>query len=481
MIDISKLSISEARKDLDAKEFSAVELTEACLSIIKEKNEDIHAYLETFDDALDAAREADKKLTNQTTNEPNNLLGIPIALKDNILVKGHTATAGSKILEGYVAPYDATVTEKLKQAGAIILGRTNLDEFAMGASTEQSAWGPTKNPLDTTRVPGGSSGGSAAAVAMGSCLAALGSDTGGSVRQPSALCGVVGLKPTYGSVSRNGLIALGSSLDVIGPIGKSVSDVEIVYNAIKGKDPLDSTTVDENDHKPTTNNLQPTNLKIGVSRKFLEENKLREDVQKNFDDALVKLSSLGYTLVDIDLPNVHYSVPTYYVILPAEASANLARFDGVKYGSHKEGEDVIGDYFKTRGEGFGPEPRRRILIGTYVLSSGYYDAYYNRANALRRLITKDFTDAFSRCDVVALPTTAGPAFKIGAKVNDPVAMYLEDVFTVSANLTGMPALSVPSGTVTEDSVELPLGLQLVAPHLAENRLFSVGKRFLGEI
>ncbi|QQR82862.1 Asp-tRNA(Asn)/Glu-tRNA(Gln) amidotransferase subunit GatA [Candidatus Campbellbacteria bacterium] len=477
MIDVTTLSIADARKKLDAKEFTAVELLDACLENIKTKDGEIHALLEVFADARDMAVRADAMIAE---GKSTLLTGIPIVLKDNMLYTGHTATAGSKILEGYVAPYDATVVVKLKEVGAVIVGRANMDEFAMGSSTEQSAYGATKNPLDTSRVPGGSSGGSAASVLSGMALASLGSDTGGSIRQPAALCGLVGLKPTYGSVSRHGLIALGSSLDVIGPFGKTVTDVESVFKTIAGKDAMDSTTVDENDYTQSPKPKAQSSKKIGVPRKFLEEYTLRNDVQKNFDAALKKLAELGYELVDIELPLVKYSVPTYYVILPAEASSNLARFDGVKYGLHTEGADLIADYFKTRGAGFGSEPRRRIMIGTYVLSSGYYDAYYNKANAVRRGITQDFKNAFTHCDVIITPTTAGPAFKLGSKVNDPVAMYLEDIFTVSSNHTGMPAMSIPSGTVEEDGVQLPLGVQLIAPHMEEDRLFAVGKKFLGE-
>lgn len=474
MIDVLALSIAEARKKLDAKEFTSVELLDACLANIKAKDTEIHAFLEVFEErAKEEARHADEMIAEGNIQP---LTGIPVALKDNMCVTGKTATAGSQILKGFVAPYDAAVVAKLKEAGAVIIGRTNMDEFAMGSSTEQSSYGPTKNPLDTSRVPGGSSGGSAAAVAAGMCLASFGSDTGGSIRQPAALCGIVGLKPTYGSVSRHGLIALGSSLDVIGPFTKTVTDTEIVLDAIAGKDAMDSTTVDATDYPEGRGEVK----RIGVPRTFLNENKLRDDVRANFDSALEKLKGLDYELVDIELPLVKYSVPTYYVILPAEASSNLARFDGVKYGHHEEGKDLIEDYFKTRGTGFGPEPRRRIMIGTYVLSSGYYDAYYNKANAVRRGITNDFTEAFTKCDVVVTPTTAGPAFKLGAKVNDPVAMYLEDIFTVSSNHTGMPAMSIPSGTVMEDGVELPLGIQLIAPHMGESRLFAVGKKFLGE-
>lgn len=472
-IDTTQLTIAEARKHLDAGDFTAVELAQVCLDVIKEKDADVKAFLEVFDDVLEQAAHADEMIK---AGKSMPLTGIPIALKDNMLMKGKRAGAGSKILEGYVAAYDSTLVAKLVAQGAVIVGRTNMDEFAMGSSTENSAYGPTMHPLDHTRVPGGSSGGSAAAVLMGAALGSFGSDTGGSIRQPAALCGIVGLKPTYGSVSRHGLIALGSSLDIIGPFGKTVADAEVLFEATKGKDPLDSTTVDESSYAPAQNAPK----KIGVPRAFLNENKLADDVHANFDAALEKLQAHGYELVDIELPNVHYSVPTYYVVLPAEASSNLARFDGIRYGLSETGENLLDVYVKTRGKGFGPEPRRRIMIGTYVLSSGYYDAYYNRANAVRRAITNDFTTAFEQCDVIVTPTTAGPAFKIGEKVNDPVAMYLEDVFTVSSNLTGMPAISVPSGTVNRDGVDLPLGLQIIAPHMSEQTIFAVGKKFLGE-
>lgn len=467
-------TIKEAQEALEKRQVTSEELTKECLATIEEKDKELRAFLEVFDDALLQAKAADAR---RVAGETGPLLGIPVALKDNILVQGKIASAASRILANHTAVYDATVTAKLKAAGAVIIGRTNLDEFAMGASTENSAFGPTRNPLDTSRVAGGSSGGSAAAVAAGMCYAALGSDTGGSIRQPSALCGVVGLKPTYGSVSRHGLIALGSSLDVIGPITKSVTDAATVFAIIAGKDPMDATSVDASDYDPVSSEAKT----VGVPRAFLTEYKLREDVAAAFEQSLAMLSSLGYTLVDIELPNIGFSVPTYYVVLPAEASSNLARFDGVRYGLHADGSDMVDDYAKTRGAGFGPEPRRRVLLGTYVLSSGYYDAYYNKANAVRATIAKDFIDAFSRCDAIAMPTSAGPAFTVGQKASDPVQMYLEDVFTAAANLTRLPALSVPAGSVIDGGVSLPLGLQLVAPHMGEARLFEIGKGFLGEV
>jgi aspartyl-tRNA(Asn)/glutamyl-tRNA(Gln) amidotransferase subunit A len=466
-------TITEAQKALERRETTSETLTQECLDAIAQKNPELNAFLEVFDDAIAQAKLADAR---RAAGETGPLLGIPVALKDNILVTGKVASASSRILANHKAVYDATVTAKLKAAGAVIVGRTNLDEFAMGSSTENSAFGVTKNPLDTTRVAGGSSGGSTAAVTAGLVYAALGSDTGGSIRQPASLQGIVGLKPTYGSVSRHGLIALASSLDVIGPLTRSVADAEIVYKAIAGKDPMDATSTDPSDY----DSVDPEVKTIGVPRTFLQESNLRKDVATLFWNAIQKLEDLGHTIVDIELPNVGYSVPTYYVILPAEASANLARFDGVKYGLHADGDNMIDDYGKTRGAGFGPEPRRRIVLGTYVLSSGYYDAYYNKANAVRKMITKDFTDALSKCDCIAMPTAAGPAFKIGEKAGDPVQMYLEDIFTVAANLTHMPAISVPMGTVAEEGKDLPIGLQLIAPHMGEGRLFTVGKKFLAE-
>lgn len=484
-ISIKELNIKSAHKHLVDKDFSSEELTKECLSVIKEKNKDINAYVEVFEKiALEQAKEADKKIKEKKYTE---LTGIPLGIKDNILIKGQKVSAGSKILENYTAAYDATAIKKLKDAGAIFLGRTNMDEFAMGASTETSAYGITKNPLDTERVPGGSSGGSASAVAMNSCLGALGSDTAGSIRQPSSFCGTVGLKPTYGSVSRSGLIALGSSLDVIGPIGKTVSDVEIIFNAIKGKDELDSTSISEN-HKIIKSENQTLRQSsgqaktIGVPSFVNEIDGLDNSTKNNFNESVKKLEKLGYKIKEISLPNIKYAVPAYYIILPAEASANLARFDGVRYGLHKDGENGIDDYFKTRGAGFGKEVRRRIIIGTYVLSAGYYDAYYNKAQAVRELIKKDFENAFKEVNAIITPTTTGSAFKIGEQINDPIKMYLEDVFTVPANHAGLPAISIPSNRKADGSFEdgLPLGLQIIAPQMCENVLFEIGKSFLGE-
>jgi aspartyl-tRNA(Asn)/glutamyl-tRNA(Gln) amidotransferase subunit A len=469
-IDLRSLTIESAHASLKKGDFTAVDLTKAYLDEISKKNKEVNAYLEIYNDVLEQAKAADEKFKKGTTTK---LTGIPFAIKDNILIQGKIASSASKILENYHATYDATVIKKLKEAGAVFIGRANMDEFAMGGSTENSAFGVTKNPLDTTRVAGGSSGGSAAAVAMDGALAALGSDTGGSIRQPASFCGLVGLKPTYGAVSRYGVMAMGSSLDQIGPFGKTVTDAETIFNVIKGQDKNDGTTISEKTYKPErVGKKKPV---IGVPRHFLKEG-IDKEVLKNFEESLDALKKKGYEVLDVELPNIAYSLPVYYVIMPAEVSSNLARFDGVKYGLHKEGKDGIDDYFETRGAGFGKEARRRILLGTYVLSSGYYDAYYNRANAVRRRLTQDFLEAFKKVDIIMTPTTPAPAFKIGEKTSDPVAMYLEDIFTVTANLTGMPAISVPCGF----SGKLPLGLQMTARHGDEQTLFEVGKDFRGE-
>lgn len=474
MIDISTLTIKQARQALDSKKFSARELAESYLNKIKEVNQDINAYLEVYSDVLSQADEADKKIAN---GESLPLLGIPLAIKDNILIKGKKSTSGSKILEGYVGTYDATVIKKLKEAGAIFIGRANMDEFAMGSSTENSAYGVTKNPLDLTRVSGGSSGGSAAAVAMHGAIAALGSDTGGSVREPASFCGLVGLKPTYGSVSRNGLMALGSSLDVIGPFTKTATDSEILFNVIGGQDSMDSTTISSTTYPKKE---VKDKMVIGVPYHILEKGGMSTEARKVFDDAVERLKTLGYEIKDIKLPNIEYSLAVYYIIMPAEASSNLARFDGVRFGLHVDGANLLEDYMKTKGQGFGKETRRRILIGTYVLSAGYHDAYYNKALQVRQTISKDFANAFAEVDAILTPTTTGPAFKIGEKANDPLALYLEDIFTVPANIVGIPAISIPSGKVNSGGVELPLGIQIMAPHSAENILFSISKKFLNE-
>jgi aspartyl-tRNA(Asn)/glutamyl-tRNA(Gln) amidotransferase subunit A len=473
MPDPSTLTIARAAADLQAKAYSARELAESYLRVIEVSDPQVHAYLEVYDDVLAQADEADNRIAS---GESTPLLGIPLAIKDNILCAGKLATSGSKILSGYRAPYDATVVARLKAHGAVFLGRTNMDEFAMGSSTENSSYGVTKNPRDLSRVPGGSSGGSAAAVAMNGAAGALGSDTGGSIRQPASFCGVVGLKPTYGSVSRYGLMAMGSSLDQIGPLTKTVTDAQLLFDAIAGYDPLDSTSLPERFRIAVP--VKPK-LVIGVPRDFVKEG-IDPDVLENFEQSLHRLQDAGHKIIDVSLPTVPSSLAVYYIIMPAEASTNLARFDGVKYGLHHDGADLLEDYMKTRGEGFGPEVRRRILLGTYVLSAGYYDAYYGKANDVRALISAEFSKTFETVDVIAVPTTPSPAFTVGEKTADPLSMYLSDIFTVPINLVGVPAISVPSGTVKRGASDLPVSLQLIAPHSHESVLFRLGKEFLNE-
>lgn len=472
-MDLSTITLASARKSLDAKEYTSVELTKAYIDAIKAKDTDIHAYLETWEEqALREAQAADERIAR---GDVQALTGIPIAIKDNILIQGRVASSSSKILEKYVASYDATVIAKLKAQGAVFLGRTNMDEFAMGSSTENSAYGATKNPKDLTRVPGGSSGGSAAAVAGDMAVASLGSDTGGSIRQPASHCGLVGLKPTYGSVSRFGLMPMGSSLDVIGPLTKTVEDAKILFNAINGKDENDSTSVAPDFYAQSA----PKKV-IGVPRAFISKG-VDPDVLATFEAGLETLKQSGYEIRDIEMPNLPYALPVYYIICPAEVSTNLARYDGIRYGLSVPADTIGEVYEKSRAAGFGNETRRRILIGTFVLSSGYADAYYRKARAVRDLIRADFKNAFASVDVVAMPTAPGPAFKIGEKTSDPLAMYLEDIFSVTANLAGVPAISVPAGTVAREGSQLPVGFQMIAPHGGEEMLFTVGKVIEGTV
>ena len=493
-IDLKNLTIAKAHESLKNGDFTAVELTQAHLDQIKAKDKSIHAYLEAFDDALDQANAADAKITEARNSagvggSPDfpMLLGIPLAIKDNILIKGRIASSASKILEKYHATYDATVISKLKAAGAVFLGRTNMDEFAMGGSTEKSAYGVTHNPHDPERVPGGTSGGSAAAVAADMALAALGSDTGGSIRQPASFCGVIGLKPTYGAVSRYGLMAAVSSFDQIGPLAKTVADAEIIFGAIRGKDSRDSTTIGENTYeqaksqKPKGRTGTGKKPVIGIPRAFLSMGGIDPAVRAAFEASERRFKGLGYEIKDVSLPHNEHALPVYYILNFAEVSSNMARFDGMRYGLHVDGLDGIDDYGKTRRAGLGREVVRRILLGTYVLSSGYYDAYYNRANAVRRMITDDFLRAFESVDIIITPTAPSPAFKIGEKASDPVSMYLEDIFTVTANLTGLPAMSVPMSTGAGRKEALPTGLLLTARHGDEAALFAAGKDFLGEL
>lgn len=466
MIDLKNLTIKKTKDALSKKEFTSFELTSAYIEEIKKINKDVNAYLEIFEDALEQAKKADEMIAR---GEMKNLTGIPLALKDNILFKGHRAGASSKILEGYVATYDAKVVETLKDEGAVIIGRTNMDEFAMGSSTETSAYGVTKNPKALETVAGGSSGGSAAAVAGEMALFSLGSDTGGSIRQPAGFCGIVGLKPTYGTISRSGLMAMGSSLDIIGPFTKTVEDAEIVFNTLAKEDVKDSTCVKESERICEKKEVK----KIGVPRSFLRGDGINKETLENFEKSLEKLKGLGYEIMDVEIPLMEYSLAVYYVLMPAEVSTNLSRFDGIRYGLSVPGKDVADSYKKTKEAGFGAEAKRRILLGTYVLSHGYYDAYYNKAVKLRHKISEEMKKVFEKVDLIATPTTPSPAFAPGAKAS-PLEMYLSDVFTVPANITGVPAISIPAGE-TKDG--LPLDIQFMAPHFGENLLFEIGKKF----
>lgn len=471
-IDLTRLSIEGVRRSLDAGEYTAVELTEVYGAAAEEKNPSLNAYLELFEDAAAQAAKADILIQ---TKKGGLLTGIPLAVKDNILIQGKRCGAASKILEGYVAPYSATAIQKLQNEGAIFLGRANMDEFAMGGSTENSAYGVTKNPHDLTRVPGGSSGGSAAAVAGNIALAALGSDTGGSVRQPASFCGIVGMKPTYGSISRHGLMAMGSSLDQIGPLTKTVEDARILYTAMAGSDPLDSTTLQKDTFAPKKAKKK---FVVGVPRAFLQQGGIDPVVLSNFEESLKKLAGAGVEVRDVELPQISYSLSVYYILMPAEASTNLARFDGMRFGPRLKGDTLLDEYRKTRGQLFGKEVRRRIVLGTYVLSAGYYDAYYNKAVAVRSLIQNDFKKVFENgVDAVVTPTAPTPAFRIGEKAADPLAMYMADIFTVTANIAGIPAISVPSGTSKVGSALLPLGIQFMADEGQEGLLFDIAAAF----
>lgn len=468
-IDLKTITIKKAQGALRTGEYTSRMLTEAVLAEAKKRNSEINAYAEIFADALLLADEADKRIK---AGNAAPLTGIPIAIKDNMLYEGHESTSGSKILRGHIATYSGTAVEKLLEQGAVIVGRTNMDEFAMGSSTETCAYGIVKNPIDITRIPGGSSGGAAAALKMNGALGTYGSDTGGSIRQPASLTGLVGLKPTYGSVSRSGLMALASSFDQIGPFGKTVADAEILFRAVASHDPMDSTSVPL-DHPQRKVSAKKEKLTIGIPEAFIAMDGIDEDVRAGFRKTIADLKNLGHSVVSVDLPALPRALAVYYIIQPAEASANLARFDGIRYGFSKEAERLIDVYRQSRGEGFGKEVRRRILLGTYVLSTGYYDAYYNKAVAVRRQITSELELAFKKVDVIATPTTPSPAWKLGEKSADPIKMYLEDIFTVSANIAGVPAISVPCGMVARGGVLLPAGIQFMAAHFQEDILFQI--------
>ena len=464
-MDLTNLTIKQAHDGLKNKDFTSVDLTKAYLEKIKTENEEINAYLSVAEEsALQEAEIADQKIK---TGEFGMLCGIPCAIKDAIMVEGQKCTSASKILENYVAPYNATVIERLRAEGAVILGKTNLDEFAMGGSGENSAFGPTKNPHDKTRVAGGSSSGSAAAVAANMACYSLGSDTGGSIRLPSSFCGLAGLKPTYGAVSRYGLIAFGSSLDQIGPITKTVEDAKIVFEAICGKDKMDATS---QNYKFQDSKLSLKGLKIGVPKEYFVKG-IDPEVEKIIKGAIEKAKAQGAEIVEVSLPSGEFALACYYIIALAEASANLARFDGIRYGLSEKADNLLDVYRKTKGKGFGSEVKRRIMLGTYTLSSGYYDAYYKKAQEVRALIKQDFAKAFEKVDIIFAPTSPVPAIKIGEKTEDPLSMYLMDIYTVSVNLAGLPGISIPAGKIGE----LPVGLQIIGKQFEENNILAVAQ------
>ncbi len=473
MSEITELTVYELSEKLKAKEVSCEDVTKAYLEQIERIDPLVKSYLTvTKDIAIKQAKKAQEKIDS---NNWQPFTGVPLGIKDVLCTKGVRTTCASKMLENFVPPYDATVIEKLKEQGAVFLGKLNMDEFAMGSSTENSAFFPTHNPWDLDRVPGGSSGGSAAAVSARLCAASLGSDTGGSIRQPASHCGVVGMKPTYGRVSRFGLVAFASSLDQVGPICRDIKDCAMLMNVISGHDPKDSTSVDF----PVPDYLESLKeaetfikgLKIGLPKEYFVSG-LDKEVEESVKAAINKLSSLGAEIIEISLPHTEYAIATYYLIAPAEACSNLSRYDGVKYGFRaKEYQNLSEMYKKTRAQGFGPEVKRRIMIGTYALSAGYYDAYYKKASQVRTLIIKDFKDAFNKCDVIATPVTPTPAFKLGEKLDDPLQMYLSDIFTISVNLAGIPGLSMPCAI---SSKGLPIGIQFMSDYFKEDVLLKVG-------
>jgi len=476
-MELLSLKIWELKELYEKKEVKPSEVISLLIEEIYRKDKEIHSYLYVNEKAIDDAKKVDEKIAKG--EKLKQLEGIPISIKDNICTKDIPTTCASKILQNFIPPYDATVIERLKEEGAIIIGKTNMDEFAFGSSTENSAFGPTKNPFDYSRVPGGSSGGSSAAVGANLCFASLGSDTGGSIRQPSAFCGVVGTKPTYGRVSRYGLVAFASSLDQIGPITKDVRDNAILLKIISGKDKMDSTSVDIEvpDYSKFLEG-EVKNMKIGIPKEYFVEG-IEKEIKEKVFEILKILENSGAKIEEISLPHTSYGIATYYIIATAEASSNLARFDGVKYGYRsKNYKNLMEMYMKTRGEGFGEEVKRRIILGTYVLSSGYYEAYYLKAQKVRTLIKKDFQEAFKKVDVIITPTTPELPFKIGEKKDDPLKMYLSDIFTVNINLSGLPGINLPVGF---SSFNLPIGVQIISPYFKEEIIIKVASFIENEL
>jgi len=468
MKKITELTLCELKKLYEKKEVKPSEVVSSLLEKINSEDKKLHSYLFVNEKAIEEAKIVDEKIAKG--EKLKELEGVPVAIKDNICTKNIPTTCASKILENFVPPYDATVIKKLKEEGAIIIGKTNMDEFAFGSSTENSAFGPTKNPLDKTRVPGGSSGGSASATGANLCFASLGSDTGGSIRQPASFCGVVGMKPTYGRVSRYGLIAFASSLDQIGPITKDVSDCALLLKIISGKDVMDSTSIDTPvaDY-PSFLKDDVEDIKVGIPEEYFVKG-IDNEIKEKIENLFKELEEMGVKLEKISLPHTEYGIAVYYIIATAEASSNLARFDGVKYGYRSTNyTDLVDMYKRTRGEGFGEEVKRRIILGTYVLSAGYYDAYYLKGQKVRTLIKKDFENAFEKVDLILTPTTPELPFKLGEKKDDPLKMYLSDIFTVNVNLSGLPGMSIPAGF---SSNGLPIGLQIIGPYFKEEKIIQ---------
>jgi len=478
MNEIVSLTLHDLGGKLRARELSAEEAARAYLARVAETEERVHAYLSVLEEeALEAARAADRRLK---AGERGPLLGVPVAVKDLLCMKGTRTTCGSRILERFTAPYDATAVARLKAAGAVILGKLNMDEFAMGSSTERSAYGPTRNPWNLETTPGGSSGGSAAAVAARSAAAALGSDTGGSIRQPAACCGVVGMKPTYGRVSRYGLVAFASSLDQIGPFARTVRDCALMLAAVSGHDPRDSTSAKE----PVPDYAGGLaagagGMRIGIPKEYFIEG-MDGEVEASVREAIRVMEGLGARIEEVSLPHTEYALPVYYILAPAEASSNLARYDGVRYGLREEGDSefgpLFGMYAASRQAGFGEEVKRRIMLGTYALSSGYYDAYYTKAQRVRTLVSRDFREAFKKVDVILSATAPTPAFRLGERMDDPIAMYLSDILTIPCNLAGLPGISVPCGLT---SGKLPIGLQFVGRPFGEGEVLRAAAAFEG--
>lgn len=474
MKKLNELTIEEASEKLQSGEIKSVELVKACFDHIANFNPQLNALINTLEDEAYASAEESDRLFNETRKRRSALDGVPIILKDNMAMVGTLTTSGSKILSNFNAPYDATVVRLLKEAGAIIIAKANMDEFAMGSSTESSYFGSTRNPWDPERVPGGSSGGSAASIASHMAIAALGSDTGGSIRQPASLCGIVGFKPTYGAVSRYGLFAMASSLDQIGPMTKTAKDAEILFKTIFGQDGLDSTSVEAIKFKKD-NQIEIKNLKIGVPKEYFAEG-VDPSVKQKVEEAVEEFKKLGAETKEISLTNSKYALSCYYIIMPVEVASNLARYDGIKYGySAKDSKDLIDVYFKSRSEGFGAEVKRRIILGAYTSAAGYIDQYYNQAQKTRALIKKDFDKAFEEVDFILGPVSPTTAFRLGEKTTDPLSMYLSDIYTIAVNLAGLPAISIPCGLVNN----LPVGLQIIGPQFSDFSVLKLGQIYEG--